>query len=312
MTRCLVVKTSYLVTILAFEIGCVVVRLLPTRWLFGFCDALASLGFVIFRGYRTQSIANLNVALPAAGDASAIAHRSLRNFFRACFEMIVALASSDEDRRSLIPLNGDEHLDAALAKGKGAILLSAHLGNFFLVGTRLALEGHAIHVLINQPSDGYFAKLMDNYRLHIRLSTIHARPRQQALREIHAVLRANGVVLMIADEYRYGNGVPTTLFGRPVLARRGPVTLAARTGAAVVPACIVRQPDDTLKLVIEPELDLVRSGGGQAQSTENVLRMTQWLERTVRAHPDQWNWMNIRCWERAALAGEKASVQASN
>jgi KDO2-lipid IV(A) lauroyltransferase len=102
---------------------------------------------------------------------------------------------------------------------------------------------------------------------------------------------------MITDEYRRGNGIPTTFFGRTVLARRGPATLASRTGAAVVPACLVRQPDDTLRLVIEPELELARSGRGKAEIAENILRMTCWLEKTVRAFPDQWNWMNIRWWE---------------
>jgi KDO2-lipid IV(A) lauroyltransferase len=150
--------------------------------------------------------------------------------------------------------------------------------------------------LINQPEDGHFARFMDQYRLQIRLHTIHARPRRQALREVNAVLRENGIVVIIADEYRKGNGVPASLFGRTVLARRGPVTLAARTGAAIVPACVLRQPDDSLRLVVEPELDLVRSGKGRAETAENVQRITQWLEKTVRAHPDQWNWMNIRWW----------------
>jgi KDO2-lipid IV(A) lauroyltransferase len=179
------------------------------------------------------------------------------------------------------------------------------------VGTRLAVEGHPIHVLINQPSDGRFARLLDEYRLEIKLRTIHARPRRQALREINAVLRDSGIVVIIADEYRKGNGVPTKLFGHRVLARRGPVTLAARTGAAIVPAYMVRQPDDSLKLVIEPELDLVRSSKGQRESAENVLRMTQWLEKTVRAYPDQWNWMNIRWWGDSVAAAEKPQMQVS-
>jgi KDO2-lipid IV(A) lauroyltransferase len=297
MSRWLFVKTSFFATVIAFEIGCILVRILPRRWIFAFCDALANVGFVLFRGYRTRSIASLSVALPeiSAAHARVIAQRSLRNFFRSCFEMVVALALSDPERRTLIPLMGGEHLDAALAKGKGVIVLSAHLGNFFLLGTRLALDGHSIHILINQPGDGYFARLMDNYRLHIRLSTIHARPRQQALRALDAVLKQGGIVIMIADEYRK-NGTPAKLFGRTVLARRGPVAFATRTGAAVVPACIVRQPDDRLLLVVEPELGLARSRKGQVETTENVLRMTQWLEKTVRAHPDQWNWMNFRWW----------------
>ena len=229
-----------------------------------------------------------------AASARAIARRSLRNFFRACVEMVIALESSDNERRAAIPVDGREHLETALAKGKGVIVLSAHLGNFFLVGTRLAVEGHPIHVLINHRGEGQVGKLLDDYRLQIRLSTIHARPRRQALQEINAVLRRNEIAVMITDEYRRGNGIPTAFFGRTVLARRGPATLASRTGAAVVPACLVRQPDDTLRLVIEPELELARSSNGKAEIAENILRMTQWLEKTVRAYPDQWNWMNIR------------------
>jgi KDO2-lipid IV(A) lauroyltransferase len=242
---------------------------------------------------------NLAVAFAGrarAGNARLIVRRSLRNFFRACVEMIIAIESSDDERRAAIPLDGHEYLAAAIAKGNGVIVLSAHLGNFFLVGTRLAVEGYPIHILINQPSDSQFAKLLDDYRSQIRLCTIHARPRREALRELNAVLRRNGIVVMLADEYRKGSGIPTTLFGSTVLARRGPATLASRTGAAVVPACLLRQPDDSLRLVIEPELELVRSGKGQRESKENILRMTQWLEKTVRAYPDQWNWMNIRWW----------------
>jgi Kdo2-lipid IVA lauroyltransferase/acyltransferase len=81
-----------------------------------------------------------------------------------------------------------------------------------------------------------------------------------------------------------------------VIARRGPVTIALRTGAAIVPTCMVRQPDNSLKLVIEPELELARTTKGRNEIRENTIRITQWLERTVRAYPDQWNWTNIRRW----------------
>jgi Kdo2-lipid IVA lauroyltransferase/acyltransferase len=312
MTRWFVEKASYVATLIGFRIGSLAVRYLPRRWLFGTCDALASLGFLLFRSYRTRSMINLSVALAARAvglNASTIARRSLRNFFRACVEIVIALESSDDDRRAAIPVDGREHLDTALAKSNGVIVLSAHLGNFFLVGMRLAIEGHPIHVLINQTSNGRFAKLLDDYRLQVKLYTIHARPRRQALRELNAVLRRNGIVVMIADEYRKGNGIPATLFGRTVVARRGAATLASRTGAAVVPACLVRQPDDSLRLVIEPELELVRSGKGEGEIRENTLRMTQWLEKTVRTYPDQWNWMNIRWWGNNEGSNQKSEIR---
>ena len=314
MARRFAKRALYLAALTGFRVGCLAGRILPRNWLFGFADASADLGFLLFRGYRTASMTNLHMALAGslAGDARTIAQRSLRNFFRACLEIVIAMVSSEAEQRAAVPLVGREHLDAALAKGNGVIILSAHLGNFFLVGTRLGLEGHAVHVLINQPHDGYIAKLLDQYRLKIKLHTIHARPRYLALRALNAVLRSNGIVIIIADEYRKGNGVPTTLFGRTVLARRGPVILAARTGAAIVPACIIRQPDDTLKLIIEPELDLVRSGRRQAETTENVLRITQWLEKTVCTYPDQWNWMNLRWWEDNQPVADERRIQGSS
>ena len=138
---------------------------------------------------------------------------------------------------------------------------------------------------------------MDDYRLQVRQKTIHARPRREALQELRAVLRRNEIAVVIADEYREGNGIQVQLFGRTVIARRGPITLALRTGAAVVPAYVIRQADESLKLVIEPELELDRSGKGKAQINENTIRITHWLERTVRKYPEQWNWMNIRWWQ---------------
>ena len=127
------------------------------------------------------------------------------------------------------------------------------------------------------------------------------------------MLRRNEVAIVIADEYRAGSGIDVPFFGLAVLARRGPATLALRTGAAVVPMYMVRDSAGSLTLVIEPEMELVRSGATQAEVKENTLRMTQWLERVVRAYPDQWNWMNIRWQETApgALAEKKPAAKES-
>ena len=300
MTRWFVQRVAYAATRFGFGVGCLAIRIFPRQWIFLLSDTLATLGFVLLRGFRVRSISNIRIALGDRLDqlkARETVRRSLQNFFHACVEMGVALESSDDELRSKISISGREHLDAALAKGNGVIVLSAHLGNFFLVGTRLAIEGYSTHVLVNQPEDRQFAQLMDDYRLQVRQRTIHVRPRRDTFKKLQLVLRRNELAVVIADEYRRGNGIRVPLFGRTVLARRGPATLALRTGAAIVPACMVRQPDDSLRLIIEPELELVRSGESKIAIRESTLRITQWLERTVRAYPDQWNWMNIHWWE---------------
>jgi Kdo2-lipid IVA lauroyltransferase/acyltransferase len=273
---------------------------LPRHWLCRLADGLASLAYLLFKGFRSRSRENIAAAFDEKLSATAvenIARRSLRNFFRDCVEIGIVLESSDEEVRAQVPISGKEYLDTALEKGSGVVVLSAHLGNFFLLGTRLAVDGYPVFVLVNQPSDGQFAELMDRYRLKVKQRTIHARPRRAALKQLNEILRRNEIAIVIADEYRRGNGIPVPLFGHTVLARRGPATLALRTGAAVVPACLVRQADDSLQLVIEPELEFDRSGTTKAQVTENTVRLTRWLESTVRRYPDQWNWMNIHWWQ---------------
>jgi KDO2-lipid IV(A) lauroyltransferase len=143
----------YTVTRLAFKLGRLAVRIVPHDGCL-LSDALANAGFALSRGFRLTSIANIGAAMSDrvdGGMARDTARRSLRNFFRACIEMTIALESSQSQLRSEIPIAGREHLDAALAKGNGVIVLSAHLGNFFLVGTRLAIEGYPVHVLVSPP-----------------------------------------------------------------------------------------------------------------------------------------------------------------
>lgn len=299
MTALFTGRVVYLSIWIGFAIGCLAVRILPRRWLFRFSDAVADIGFYCFWKFRNRSIANIAVVFGGHLNKTAVedlARRSLRNFLRDCAEVAIALKASDGQLRALIPIVGSEHLDAALAKNAGVLVLSAHLGNFFLVGSRLAIEGYPVSVLVSQPRDKRLAKLMDEYRLQVRQKTIHARPRREAFKKLHDTLRRNEAAVIISDEYRRGKGIEVPLFGKTVIARRGPAIFSLRTGAPIVPACMIRQSDGTLKLVIEPELKLDRSGKGAAQIRENTIRITQWLEATVRAYPDQWNWMNIRSW----------------
>jgi Kdo2-lipid IVA lauroyltransferase/acyltransferase len=289
-------RAAYTGARVGLRVGCLAARIFPRPWLYRFSDALARLGFYLFKGFRTRSIKNVGLALGEKLNKSQveeIARKSLQNFFHDFVEIAIALVIPAEELRSEIPIEGREHLDRALARGKGVIALGGHLGNFFLVGTRLATEGYGAWVLINPPRDSRFARFMDDYRLKVQQKTIHARPRREALRALSQVLRRNDLAVVIADEYRENNGIAVPFFGRTVRARRGPATLALRTGASIVPVYLVHDGGQALKLIIEPELELIRSDKDKTAIRENTLRITQWLERTVRAYPEQWNWMNI-------------------
>jgi KDO2-lipid IV(A) lauroyltransferase len=297
------------------RVAILVIQVFPRSVIFSATEWLAFIGFYLFRGFRLRSTRNMQLALGdkfSQTDIQRMVQTSLRNFFYSFAEIPISLASRPEQLRRDIAFAGREHLDAALAKGNGVILLSAHLGNFFLLGTRLALSGYRTHVLVNQPRHGRFAQLMDEYRSKVLQNTIHARPRREALRYLVQVLRRNELAVIIADEYRRGNhGIRAPFFGRAVLARRGPVTLALRTGAAVVPALLVRGADNRLTLIVEPELELIRTGRDKTVIVENTAHITRWVERIVGLYPDQWNWITLNWQEGVAapVSGERERIE---
>jgi KDO2-lipid IV(A) lauroyltransferase len=299
---------------LAFKIGKLMVRSFSRRSLMSMSVRAADLSFRLSRGFRERSTKNLRVALEGKlepPEIVATARRSLRNFFHDFVEIGLILGASAEQIKAEISFRGREHLEASLAKGNGVIALSAHLGNFFLIGTRLAAEGVPMYVLINPPRNKGLAELMNRYRLMVGQRTIHARPRRQASQKLAQVLRQNEVAMVIADEFRSGSGIYVPFFGHTVLARRGPATLALRTGAAILPTYLIREPGGRLSLIIEPELELSKTGDIKADLRESTLRITQWLEKTIRKYPDQWNWMNIH-WHQASDLEKNHPYQAAS
>jgi KDO2-lipid IV(A) lauroyltransferase len=296
MLRRFAERVSYLWVWFVLKTGEALIRIFPRHFFLSLSEILGDLCFDLFYSFRKRSVRNLTLALGDRLDPSTVertARRSLRNFFRDFVEIGFALEGSMEEVREDISLIGREHLKKALAKGRGVIALSAHFGNFFLLGTRLAAEGYPVSVLVKPSHNGRFANLMDHYRLRVKQRTIRTRPAREATRQLIQLLRRNELAVVLADEFR-SKGIAVPFFGRLVLARRGPVTLAMRTGAAVVPVYLIRDQNDRLILVIEPELKLSRHRHLTEDVASNTLRITAWLESVVRAYPDQWNWMTIR------------------
>src|ERR1051325_10640996 len=112
-------KLSYSAISAGLAAGRLVVRILPRRLLFRLSDSLARFAFASFHGFRTRSMANLEVAFKgslSAADSRRIVYRSLRSFVRACAEAGVALDCGADELRETIPVSGRDHLDAAMAR----------------------------------------------------------------------------------------------------------------------------------------------------------------------------------------------------
>jgi Kdo2-lipid IVA lauroyltransferase/acyltransferase len=270
---------------------------IPERLLFGFASLGEQLSFALLWRYRIRMEENLSTAMaeefPTSAERKALVRKAWRNFARGFLETSRAMYLPKKEILSMVRLEGEDHLKRALAKKKGVIALSAHLGNFTMIGARLAAAGYPFSVLVKPPRDSGFARLIDDFRTRVGIKTISARPRKEAVRKILRALRENDVVLLIADEFKSG-GVEVTFFGRAAPAPRGPAALALRTGAAVLPMFLTRGSDNHLTLSIGPEIELVDREAVEEGVAANTALFTRHLEVMIRRHPDQWNWLGFR------------------
>ncbi len=198
-----------------------------------------------------------------------------------------------ERLREVLDIQGLEHLEAAVSKGRGVIALGFHLGNFILLTAAMGVAGHPVHGLLRFLDDERLMNLVLHHSRSFHTRLIPSLPRREAVKRILAVLRDNRIVVMLADNLKRGE-LETTLFGQPVRTARGFVSLALRTRAAVVPVYLVRGHDGRLQLVIEPEMEMVRTGDLGADLTANTDRIMRLLEELVRRYPDQWYWLTVR------------------
>jgi KDO2-lipid IV(A) lauroyltransferase len=123
------------------------------------------------------------------------------------------------------------------------------------------------------------------------------------VRRVLEALKRNEIVFILGDNLRRGK-VETLLFGQRVPSPRGPVSLALRSGAALVPMYLIRNYRGGLDLVVEPEVLLIRNGNVYEDVSRNTREIVRYLESLIGRYPDQWNWLTVR------LRGVRAGAEA--
>jgi Kdo2-lipid IVA lauroyltransferase/acyltransferase len=269
---------------------------IPYRLLVRFTQFWAWVTFRCLWRYRRRMLAHVSKALADTlgnpEECKALVWRAWKNFAQTVLETSAVMHFSKERIISAVQLEGEEHLKRALALGRGVLALSAHLGNFAMIGARLAASGYPFSVVVKHPGNERFAQLMNDYRAQIGIHTISAKPRREAVRGILRALRSNRIVLVIADEFK-SDGVTVDFMGQSSSAPRGPATLALRTGAVTLPMFAIRRPDDSLTLSVGAEIKPIRKDDLDESVAATTALFTRHLETMIRRYPDQWGWLGF-------------------
>ena len=277
-------------TYLAFRVGSVAARALPE----GVAEPLASMlgraAPTFFPARRRMAVRHQRRAAGAEAGGRSL-DRAVRGAFesyaRYWLEMFRLPGESRESIERHFTIEGFEHLEAALAGGRGAVTTLPHLGGWEWAGAWIAGHGHTPLAVVEpvEPPDLFEWFVEQRRALGMEVVALGDGTAPRLLR----ALRENRIVVLVSDRDLTGDGVEVEFFGERTTLPAGPATLALRTGAPLIPLAVYFRPHGQHHAVVRPPVPTDRSG----RLREDVARITQALahefEDLVRAAPEQWH-----------------------
>ena len=191
--------------------------------------------------------------------------------------------------KNFATLEGGEHMDRLLTGKRGAILLTAHAGNFELGGLLLKSRGLQVHAVYKPDRFEAVERLRNRIRRQGGVVGVPVDGIGFSTLPLLKLLREGKLVGMQGDRDFSMNGLPVPFFGREVHFPRGPWELAAMTGAPVIATFFFMDADMRFHAKFFEPIHVERERTRRMASIERGMRQyVRLLEELVRANPDQW------------------------
>lgn len=213
--------------------------------------------------------------------------RNAKNYGKFWVDLFKMPRYSAERRARLGTIDGIENLEGVLDKGKGAVVVSIHMGGWEGAAAVWCSQGRVRSALI--------AEVLEPPALWRRVRRLREKSGldivplgTQAPRDLIRRLRAGELVAGAIDRDIMGTGRPYPFFDGVIKAPTGLVQVAQHTGSGIVPVLTVRMPDDSYKFVGYPPIYV---GEGDAAVDKAMLELLAVFEGAIRQYPDQWHVM---------------------
>ncbi len=241
-----------------------------------------------------------------------IARKSLEHFCANWAEDCFATGRRLSESLQTINIEGKEHLEKALARGHGVVAVSAHMGTYPLIGSRLSREGYTSLTVVRDLESPAGSAMYARIRELIECPAIPTVPEKKFFKTALSLLRSGGILYIIADENKRRGGVFVDFFGRKASTAPGPAVLARRTGAAIVPMFLVRNPNNTQTIHIHEAIICAHSDDAQRDIQDATAAFTRAIEQQIRQDPAQWPWNTWRWRTQPHGKDESAKIRKRN
>ncbi|MCP4605594.1 MAG: hypothetical protein GY847_34580 [Proteobacteria bacterium] len=280
--------STVLLRALAFIIG-----LLSWRQIQGVGAVLGLVWFYLVRIRRKTVLGNLALSLPEMSRQHRdIARRAYEHFGISALELLRLRHMTSSELVEKVHPRGMEHYEAARARGKGVVVVTAHFGNFDLLACSQAALGVPLAIVSRELRksglSSFWMETRQTHGLEILLE-------KGAARKILTWLHSGNVLGLTVDQRTSSErgGINIDFMGVKAWTTTAPASIALRTGAAILPVHIERRPDGDHDLIVEPEIPRSEQDGA-----DEIQALTEQINgvvgKWVRHRPDHWMWLHRR------------------
>jgi lauroyl/myristoyl acyltransferase len=270
-----------------YKIGQVIVMALPLKAAYRVAIFLSDVHYLFAYKDRRSVMANLKAIFPDKDDKELKKLRlaMFRNFAKYLVDFLRFEKLSKENLDDYMHIEGVNHIEQALKKGKGAIILSAHIGNWEMGGVGMALAGYSIGAVAlphrHKAVDDFFNSQREGKGIKVI-------PVGKAVRECLTLLKENKVLALLGDRGFGEKGMVVDFFGKPTALPKGPAAISLKSGAALVPGFVYRNKDDSCTLKFEKAIEFNPSGKKDPDIKALIVKYKSVIEECIRKYPDQW------------------------
>jgi len=263
--------------------------------------ALARLAWMLLPRLRRVGMRNLEIAFP--GQTKAQHEHTLRGLYRTLGWQIAEFCQMSKytakSASQFIEYDGLEHYLAARKRGKGVLVVTGHLGAWELSSFFHSLNGYPMGMVIRRLDNPLVDQLVNRIRCMHGNKVLH---KDDFARALLGAMRAGETVGILMDiNMTPPQGVFVPFFGVPACTASGLARVALKTGAAVLPGCLMWDAARRKYVLHFGEvMELIRSDDAESDTVANTAMFTAAIEGYVRQYPDQWLWVHRRWKTRPA------------
>jgi lauroyl/myristoyl acyltransferase len=270
----------------AYRFGAHLVRQTPPGLRYALAAGAGAAFYEVNPFRRRAARANYAAVLgrpPADPEVGRVVRRASANYGRMLADFLLIGSLPPEAVRRMLSYDGREHVDGALARGRGAILGLPHMGTWDLCGSLAGILGYEI-LAVAEPMPGSLNREIVATRARHGLRIVMLG--RAAVREINRALEDNHLVALLCD-LPHGPSVPVTMFGRQAWVPPGPASLACRHRCPVIPVYSRRVAPGRYHVHVDPPVEPPEETSKEA-ARQMMQRVVDRFQVFIREHPDQW------------------------